>query len=496
LLFFRLGSEFVPRLNEGAIVINTIRLAGVSLDESVRYGNQIEKSLLAEFPDEIERVWTRTGTAEVATDPMGVELSDVFITLTDRGVWSKADSQEELVGKMEDMLSSMPGMRAVFTQPIEMRVNEMVAGVRADVAVKLFGDDFEVLKAKAREIENAMRATRGGVDVFTEQLTGQPVLEIEVDREAIARHGIPVRDVLDAVEMLGNRKVGTLQEGDRRFPIAMRLDDRYRTDEDAIGRILVSSVAGDRIPLSRLTTIRRTEGPATISREWSKRRIVVQANVRGRDVGSFVSEIRDRIAENVELPPGYYVRFGGQFEHLKRAETRLSIVVPIALATILGLLYLTFRSASDAIRVFSGVPLAAVGGILALLLRGLPFSISAAVGFIALSGVSVLNALVLVSTYRQLRTEGRDVEDALTQAADQRLRPVLMTALVASLGFVPMALNTGIGAEVQRPLATVVVGGVISSTLLTLFVLPALYLLTDRRRNVAETRAPAATAAS
>ena len=482
LLFSRLGSEFVPRLKEGAIVINTVRLAGVSLDESIRYGEQIEKALLAEFPDEIEMIWTRTGTAEVATDPMGVELSDVFVSLTERSHWSKANSQEELVLKMEDLLSSMPGMRAVFTQPIEMRVNEMVAGVRADVAVKLFGDDFEVLKAKSREIETALRATEGAADVFTEQLTGQPVLEIEVDREAIGRHGIPVRDVLDAVEMLGNRKVGTLQEGDRRFPIAVRLDDRYRTDAAAIGGILVSSVGGDRVPLDRLTTIHKTQGPSTISREWGKRRIVIQANVRGRDVGSFVTEIRERISENVELPPGYYVRFGGQFEHLERAQRRLSIVVPLALAMIFGLLFLTFRNVPDAVRVMSGVPLAVVGGVLALFLRGLPFSISAAVGFIALSGVSVLNALVLVSTYRQLRTEGMEVEDALTQAADQRLRPVLMTALVASLGFVPMALNTGIGAEVQRPLATVVVGGVISSTLLTLCVLPALYKLTERKK--------------
>jgi cobalt-zinc-cadmium resistance protein CzcA len=481
LLATRLGSELVPRLREGAVVINTVRLAGVSIDESVRYGTRIERTLLSAFPDEIERVWTRTGTAEVATDPMGVELSDVFITLKDKKRWKKAGSQDELVVALETRLSSMPGMRMVFTQPIEMRVNEMIAGVRSDVGVKLFGDDFATLRAKSREIEQVMRDTRGAADVFAEQVTGQPVLQIEVDREAIARHGINAREVLDVVEALGTREVGEMQEGERRFPIAVRLDDQYRADVASVGRILVTSATGERIALERLARIRTGEGPSTIHREWAKRRVVVQANVRGRDIGSYVAEVRRKIDREVALPAGYYIRLGGQFEHLARAEKRLMIVVPLALALIFGLLYLTFKSIPDAARVFVAVPLAVVGGVIALWVRGLPFSISAAVGFIALSGVSVLNALVLVSTIRQFLSSGARIEDAIPAAAERRLRPVLMTALVASVGFVPMALNTGIGAEVQRPLATVVIGGVVSSTILTLFVLPVIYLLTERR---------------
>jgi len=479
----RLGAEFIPRLREGAIVINTVRLAGVSLDESVRYGTRIERTLLEAFPDEIEHLWTRTGTAEVATDPMGVELSDVFITLRDRGRWKQAHSQDDLVRAMEAKLSGLPGMRVVFTQPIEMRVNEMVAGIRSDVGVKLFGDDFETLRAKSREIERVMRRTRGAADVYAEQVTGQPLLHIEVDRAAIARHGINAREVLDVVEALGTRAVGQMQEGERRFPIAVRLDDAYRTDVASVGRILITAANGERVPLERLARIERTEGPSTIHREWAKRRVVVQANVRGRDVGGYVAEVRREIERQVPLPAGYYVRFGGQFEHLEQAQRRLAIVVPLALGLIFGLLYLTFRSLPDAARVFVAVPLAMVGGVVALWARGLPFSISAAVGFIALSGVSVLNALVLVSTLRQLLAAGAPVEDAIRSAAERRLRPVLMTALVASLGFVPMALNTGIGAEVQRPLATVVIGGILSSTVLTLFVLPVLYLLTERLRR-------------
>lgn len=477
----RLGSEFVPRLGEGALVINTVRLAGVSLDESVRYGLQIERTLLRKFPNEVERVWTRTGTAEVATDPMGLELSDVFITLKPRGEWKRARTQEQLVKAMEAELSSLPGMRMIFTQPIEMRVNEMISGVRSDVAVKLFGDDFETLKGKAREIEGVMRAVRGAADVVTEQVTGQPILQIEVDRDAIARHGIPARDVLDAIEALGTRKVGMLQEGDRQFPITVRMDERYRTDAASIGQILVGTESGDRVGLAALAHVRMTEGPSTINREWAKRRVVVQGNVRGRDVGSYVAELRRTLDRQVALPPGYYVRFGGQFEHLERARARLMLVVPLALALIAGLLYLTFRRWLDAAIVFTAVPFATVGGVFALWVRGLPFSISAAVGFIALFGVAVLNGLVLVSTIRQNLAAGMPTGEAIEQAAERRLRPVLMTALVASLGFVPMALNTGIGAEVQRPLATVVIGGIVSSTLLTLLVLPVLYSMIGRR---------------
>ncbi len=477
----RLGSEFIPRLQEGALVVNTVRLSGVSVEESVRYGSELERVLLAKFPDEIDHIWTRTGTAEVTTDPMGVELSDVFISLKPRERWTRARTQEELSKLVAEELDGYPGMRASITQPIEMRVNEMVSGVRADVGVKLFGDDMDTLKTRAREIEEVLRTIPGATDVVSEQVTGQPMLAIEVDRAAIARHGIAAGDVLDVIEALGSIQVGTMQEHERRYPITVRLDDRYREDPEAAGSVLVKASPGELVPLSQLARIELTESPANVQREWAKRRIIVQANVRGRDVASFVAEAKRAIDDRVPLPEGYHVRFAGQFEHLERARLRLMIVVPLALALIFGLLYATYGRVLDAGRVFLGVPFAAIGGVTALYLRGLPFSVSAAIGFIALFGVSVLGDMMLVSTVRQLEAAGLATVDAVHEAALQRLRPVLMTALVAALGFLPMAFNTGMGAEVQRPLATVVIGGVVSSTLLTLFVLPALYARLSRR---------------
>ena len=478
----QLGSEFIPRLNEGAIVINTVRLAGVSVDESVRYGTQIEKALLERFPDEIERVWTRTGTAEVATDPMGLELSDVFITLRPRERWRHATTQDELVKEIEEALSGLPGTRLSFSQPIEMRVNEMVAGVRADLGIKLFGDDLDVLRREAAEIEAVLRGIQGADDVSSEQIAGQPMLQIEVDRDAIARHGISEKEVLDVVRALGTFVVGQFQDGERRFPITLRIDDSYRADDRAIGRILVTAANGDRIPLARLAHLRFVEGASTINREWAKRRIIIQANVRGRDIGGFVAEAQKAIAAKVRLPPGYYVQYGGQFEHLERARARLALVVPLALALILVLLFFTYKRLLDGLCVFSGVPLAIVGGVVALYIRGMPFSISAGVGFIALFGVAVLNGLVMVSAIRGFLASEVPLLEAIQRAAEQRIRPVLMTALVASLGFLPMALNTGIGAEVQRPLATVVIGGLVSATFLTLFVLPVLYTFLAPRK--------------
>jgi cobalt-zinc-cadmium resistance protein CzcA len=477
----RLGSEFVPRLWEGSIVINKVQLAGVSLDESVRSGTMIERALLASFPDEVERVWTRTGSGEVATDPMGLELADVFVMLRPDARWKRARTQPELVERISEALAAMPGMKLIFTQPIEMRVNEMVAGIRADLGVRLFGDDLDLLKAKAREIEAALKSIPGAVDVLAEQVTGQPLVQIEVDRAAVARHGIPVREVLETVQLLGSRRVGVLYEGDRRFPIALRIDDAYRSDLAALGSMLVAAANGDRVPLGRLAKISTIEGPSTINREWGKRRIVVQANVRGRDLGSFVSDARVALDRDLQLPPGYFLRFGGQFEHLERARSRLLIVVPIALALIFTLLLLTYGRWQDAARVFTGVPFAAVGGVLALWLRDMPFTVSAGVGFVVLSGVSVLADMVLVSTIRARLTEGAALARAIEDAAAMRLRPVLMTALVAALGFLPMAVNTGFGAEVQRPLATVVIGGLLSSTVLTLLVLPVLYSLSGVR---------------
>lgn len=483
ILATRLGSEFVPRLLEGSIVINTVRLASVSLDESVRYGSNIERALLEKFPNEIERIWTRTGSAEIATDPMGVELSDIFLTLKPREKWHVADTQGELVVAMEKELKNLPGMRMIFTQPIEMRVNEMIAGIRSDVGIKIFGDDFEVLKTKAQEVEKAIKAIPGAADVSVEQITGQPLLQVVVDRNAAARFGIPAREVLEVVEALGGRDVGMMQEGDQRFPMAVRIADKYRVEPEDLGRILVTAESGQRIPLSQLTKIEMSEGPSTISREWGKRRVVVQTNVRGRDVGSFVAEIQQAIEREVKLPSGYYVRYGGQFENLQRAQKRLLIVVPVALALIFTLLYFTYGRVLDAARVFTGVPFAAVGGIVALWLRDIPFSISAGVGFVALSGVSVLADMVLVSAVRDLLAKGVPLIEAIKKGAEQRLRPVLMTAMVASFGFIPMALNTGIGAEVQRPLATVVIGGVVSSTLLTLLVLPVLYAVFGKAKE-------------
>ncbi|GJM44488.1 MAG: cation transporter [Gemmatimonadota bacterium] len=482
LLSTRIGSEFIPRLSEMGIVINTVRLAGVSLEESVRYGGQLEKVLMEKYPDEVLHAWVRTGTPEVATDPMGIEVSDVFITLRPRREWTRAKTQGDLVDLMSQELSGLPGMRMIFTQPIEMRVNEMIAGIRTDVGIKIFGDDLDVLREKAAEVGAVIDEIQGSADLYIEQITGQPVLEVRVDQDAVARHGVSARHVLEVVESIGGVQVGEVREGQRRFDLVVRLPDRYRTDVEAVRRVLVSTAAGERIPLERLATIRQVEGPSTITREWQRRRIVVQCNVRGRDVGSFVEEARDRILEDVELPPGYFVAFAGQFEHMERARLRLTIVVPLALALILFLLYTSTGTFRDALIIFTGAPFATVGGLLSLWMRGMPFTVSAGVGFVAVSGVAMLAGLVLVSTIRRLVDSGMDLRAAIEESALVRLRPILMTTLVASLGFVPMAVNTGVGAEVQRPLATVVVGGVISANILTLVVLPAIYRVFGRGR--------------
>jgi cobalt-zinc-cadmium resistance protein CzcA len=478
----RLGGAFVPRLWEQAITINTVRLAGISLDESVRYGSQLERLLLAAFPDEIQDIWSRTGTAEVATDPMGIEVTDVFITLTPRDTWSLAQTQEDLVAAMQERLAVMPGMRAVFTQPIEMRLNEMTAGVRADLGVMIFGDDLERLRAQAEQVAAILESVPGAGDVAVEQLTGQPVLEAEVRREALARHGVSARTVLDIVAGLGEIDVGDVRDGQRRFDLVVRLPDRYRSDAAAVRSLQVPTAGGALIPLQELVEFREVTGPSVITRQWGKRRAVVQVNARGRDLSGFVGEARDRIARELDLPPGTFVRYGGQFEHLERASTQLLIVVPLALGAILFLLFLSTNSIRDSLVIATGVPFAALGGVVALLLRDMPFTISAAVGFVAVAGVSMLNGLVLVSTIRRMVDEhGQSLRSAIEETRLLRLRPILMTALVAALGFVPMALNTGVGAEVQRPLATVVIGGVIADNLLTLLVLPALYLLVGRR---------------
>ncbi len=473
-----LGSEFVPRLSEGAITLNVVRLAGTTMEESIRYNTKMEQVLLENFPDEIAQVWSRIGTAEVATDPMGTELTDLFITLHPREEWTRAETQEELTNLVQEELRDLPGPRLAMSQPIEMRMNEMISGVRSDVAAILFGDDLDVMVKTASEVERALNSIPGAEDVRVEQVSGQPVLEIRIKQDEIARYGITTSSVMNLVRALGTHDVGEVYEGQLRFPLIIRLPERARANPDAIRQILVATPSGERIPLSRLATIEKVEGPNTIKRDWYQRRITIEANVRGRDLGSFVAEAQRVIAEKVKLPAGRYrIEWGGQFENLERAQTRLMIVVPIALLMILSLLYMTYRNWVDSFRVFTGVPFAWIGGVLALWIRDMPFSISAAVGFIALSGVAVLDDMLLVSTINQLRRRGRSLDEAVEEAAMTRLRPILMTTLVASLGFVPMAFSTGMGAEVQRPLATVVIGGVCSAMIMSLLVLRVLYVV-------------------
>jgi cobalt-zinc-cadmium resistance protein CzcA len=472
-----LGSEFVPRLSEGAIAVNVVRLAGTDLEESIRLNTIMEQAVLKEFPDEVDHVWSRVGTAEVATDPMGVELTDLFITLKPRERWKKATSQTELTARIERILRELPGQRLSYSQPIEMRLNEMISGVRSDLAVKVFGDDLETLKDKAAEVEKVLKTIDGNADVSVEQVTGQPVLQVKVNQAELGRYGLTARAVLDLVESVGSKPLGDVIEGQLRFPLVVRLPQTCRVDPEAIKALLIATPSGERIPLSRVANVQVLDGPSTITREWGQRRVVVTANVRGRDLGSFVAEAQRRVNAEVKLPAGRYrFEWGGQFENYERARLRLMIVVPLAAALVFVLLFLTYRNVVDALRVFTGVPFGWVGGIVALWLRGMPFSISAAVGFIALSGVAVLDDMLLVSYVRLLRRKGLSVDEAVRQAAMTRLRPVLMTTLVASLGFLPMAFSTGMGAEVQRPLATVVIGGVIGAMIMSLLVLRVLYL--------------------
>lgn len=480
-----LGSEFVPKLSEGSITLNVVRLAGTDLAESNRVNTAMERIALEKFPDEVKYVWSRVGTAEVATDPMGTEISDIFITLQPREKWTRAKTQEDLRNLLEMEFRAVPGQKAEFSQPIEMRMNEMTAGIRSDLGVKLYGDDFEVLAAKAAEIETVLKGIEGNADVRVEQLTGQPVLQIRVKQDEIARNGVSAKAVTDVVRSVGTLPVAEIVEGQLRFPLVVRLPDRWRGSPESIGRILIATQTGERVPLARLANLQTVQGPNTITREWGQRRITITTNVRGRDMGTFVAEAKQKVAERVELPKGRYrLEWGGQFENYERARDRLMIVVPVAVVLILTLLYFTYHNLMDALRVFTGVPFGWVGGIFALWLRDMPLSISAIIGFIALSGVAVLDDMILVSYVRQLRSKGISVHEAIRQASLTRLRPVLMTTLVAALGFLPMAFSTGQGAEVQRPLATVVIGGVIGAMVMSLLVLRVLYLAFDAVAHV------------
>ncbi|HEY7745980.1 MAG TPA: CusA/CzcA family heavy metal efflux RND transporter [Desulfuromonadales bacterium] len=477
----RLGGEFLPRMSEGSIVASVVRLAGVSVDESMAYNGRLEQLLLEKFPHEIKHVWSRLGSAEVATDPMGTELTDIFMTLHPREQWTRANSQTELAAAIQQELAGLPGIRVVLTQPIELRVNEMLSGIRGDVGIKIYGEDFEQLVELAERVEQALNKVPGAAEVSAEQITGQPTLQLAVDQEKLARYGIPARDVLDIVAAVGTPRVGEVFEGERSFPLVLRLPDDRRSDVEALGNTLIPTASGAILPLSALATLSEEQRPSTINREWGRRLIKVSVNVRDRDVASFVAEAREVIDRDVKMPPGYFTEWGGQFENLERSQKRLALVVPLTLLLIFILLWFSLKRLRDVLIIYTGIPLAAVGGVFALWLRGIPFSVSAAVGFIALAGLAVLNGQVLVAAIRNFLDSGKPLAEAVTGAARQRLLPVVATAVVDAAGFLPMALSTGVGAEVQRPLATVVIGGVLTSTLLTLFVLPSLYLLVGKR---------------
>jgi len=490
-----MGSEFIPQLDEGDMAVQAMRIPSTSLSQAVEMQNHLEKAILT--VPEVERVYAQTGTQEVATDPMPPSVSDVFIIMKPRSAWSDPDKlKTTLVKEVEGVIADLPGNNYEFTQPIQMRFNELISGIRSDVAVKIFGDDLDVMLKSGQQIASILQDIPGAADVKVDQVSGLPILTIDIDRNSVARYGLNIADVQEVVEVaVGGTSVGEVYQGDRRFELVVRLPEEVRRDVEALeflpiplpdrqesgsGAKLASFAFSSEsdpgyVTLGAIANISIAEGPNQISRENGKRRVVVQANVRGRDIGSFVEDAQRRIDAEVKLPAGYWKTWGGQFENLLAAKERLLFVVPVALLLIFALLFATFNSIKDSILVFTGIPLALTGGILTLWLRGIPLSISAGVGFIALSGIAVLNGLVMVSFINKLRDEGLPLEDAISRGALTRLRPVLMTALVASLGFVPMAIATGSGAEVQRPLATVVIGGILSSTFLTLVVLPALY---------------------
>jgi len=474
-LMTTLGSEFIPQLDEGDIAMHALRIPGTGIEQSVDMQIMLDERL--KHIEEIDKLVSRIGTPEVANDPMPPNVSDNFLILKPRDQWpDPSKSKEALIEELSSAVLEVPGNNFEFTQPIEMRFNELISGVRADLGIKVFGDDLDTLRETANVIMEQVQSLPGAADVRVEQVTGQPMLTVVPDREALGRYGITVDEVQHLIASgIGGEQVGLIYEGDRRFKLMVRLPESLRQDVDRLQLLPVPLPGGGYIPLNEVARLEIKPAPAQISRENGKRRVVVTANVRDRDLGSFVEAVQQRITQRVDLPSGYWLDFGGTFEQLESASQRLSLVVPVTLAVIFCLLIMAFGSVRDSVIIFTGVPLALTGGVLALWIRSMPLSISAGVGFVALSGVAVLNGLVMVTFIRDLWHRTGDLRHAVIDGALIRLRPVLMTALVASLGFVPMALNTGTGAEVQRPLATVVIGGIISSTLLTLLVLPVLY---------------------
>ena len=497
LLATRMGSEFVPSLNEGDIALHALRIPGTSLTQAIEMQTGLEQTI-KQFP-EVDRIFAKIGTAEIATDPMPPNVADNFVMLKPQSEWPDPKrTKADLVDAMQQAVAKVPGNNYEFTQPIQMRFNELLSGVRSDVAVKVFGDDMDTMNRTAEEISEVLEKGPGAADVKVEQTTGLPMLTVHIDREKTARLGVNVGDVQEAIAIaVGGREAGVLFQGDRRFDIIVRLPERLRSDMEAMKQLPihlpVDEAGGQARPaylqLGDVATFEVAPGPNQISREDGKRRVVVTANVRGRDIGSFVAEAEQMMQQTVKVPAGYWTTWGGTFEQLQSAAKRLQIVVPVALLLVFMLLFAMFNNVKDGLLVFTGVPFALTGGILALWLRDIPLSISAGVGFIALSGVAVLNGLVMISFIRSLREEGKRLDAAIHEGALTRLRPVLMTALVASLGFIPMAIATGTGAEVQRPLATVVIGGILSSTALTLLVLPILYRLAHRQEEEEETDA-------
>lgn len=471
----RLGIEFVPRLDEGDMAIQVWRLPSVSMTESVETALGVERAL-RKFP-EVLQVVTRTGSPEVATDVMGIELSDVFVVLKPQNEWTTTTSKETLIEQFKTaVFEAVPGVGLSFTQPIEMRFNELIAGTRSDLAIKIFGEDLEILRHQAELVARTLEQVPGSADIKVEQVTGVPRIRVIVDRDQIGRYGLNAKNVLDIVESARvGQTVGTVFQGQRRFDLIVRLSDEASAGPVALGNILIPTAHGELVPLSRVATIEVDEGPAQVSRQNIQRRLVVEANIRGRDLGSFVTAAQQMIRDRITLPQGYYIEWGGQFKHLEEAWRRLAVVVPVTLLLIIAILSVIFGALRPALLIFLNVPLALSGGIFALWIRGLPISISAVIGCVALFGIAVLNGVVLVSRIQRLETNGLSIHDAVAQGSMDRLRPVLMTALVASLGFLPMAIATSMGAEVQRPLATVVIGGLITSTALTLLIIPALY---------------------
>ena len=484
-LFTTMGGEFVPTLDEGDFVIQPVLKTGTSLTKTIEITTRIEKILLENFP-EVEQVVSRIGAAEIPTDPMSMEESDVIIKLRPKKEWVSANSKDELAEKFKEALKVIPEMELEFTQPIEMRFNELITGVKSDIAIKIFGNDLDVLSDKAKEISELVKHIQGATDITVEKIEGLPQMKIDYDLNKIARYGLSIQEVNDIVSMgFAGAVVGSVFEGEKKYDLVMRLDETHRGDITNLQNLFIDTPLGLKVPLHELASINYTKGPAKISRDDTKRRIVIAVNVRNRDLQSVIEDVQDVIESEINLPTGYMISYGGQFENLQRAKERLKIAVPLALALIFLLLFFAFGSVREAVMIFSAIPLAAVGGILLLWLRDMPFSISAGVGFIALFGIAVLNGIVLIEHFKELKKKGMtDMNKIIIQGTSERLRPVILTALAAALGFLPMAVSTGAGAEVQRPLATVVIGGLVSSTLLTMLVLPLLYSIFSEKINM------------